>query len=534
MPRIVYQSMAYECREGETVLDAFLRQGVELPFSCRNGVCQVCLRRCVSGTLPEAAQAGLRPALRALGYFLPCKCVPQTDMEIAPPREADLYSPAVVHSKELLAPDVCRLLLEPATALYYRAGQFINLRRPDGLARSYSLASLPQEDYFLELHVKRMRGGLMSNWIFEELVAGDEVEIQGPLGRCYYVPGAPTQSLLLIATGTGLAPLVGIVRDALRSAHRGDIFLYHGARTLQELYWCERLRELCGRHPNLHFTACVSGSEVPPGAVHGRATDIAFARHPDLRGWRVYLAGSPSMVQAGEEFALRAGAHPERVHADPFLYKERRRRSRDKPTAGAAPRPGERTLPAPDPEMWAALREGERLIEILTDFYDRVFEDAQLAPYFRGVTKRRLIEKVYSFMRHLFTGEKIYFGDWPRNAHHWMVISDELFDHREQLMEACLRRHGLPEHLIRRWRALEESFRPDVVKAEPWVRVMAGVELPLDGYGETTVEVGTLCDSCAREIAPGEAVRYHLRLGTTYCADCAGLSNPAGAPGMPA
>jgi hypothetical protein len=79
-------------------------------------------------------------------------------------------------------------------------------------------------------------------------------------------------------------------------------------------------------------------------------------------------------------------------------------------------------------------------------------------------------------MRQLFTGEKIFFGDRPRNAHHWMVISDELFDHREALMASVLRQHGLAAHLIERWQAIENSFRSDIVKTKPWVKVMAGVE----------------------------------------------------------
>ena len=152
-----YCDREYECRDGETVLDALMRQGVEIPFSCRAGICHVCLQRCVSGGVDADAQRGLRPALRAAGYFLPCRCRPRTNLEFAPPRPEDLYTTATVHAKELLAPNICRLLLEPANVPAYRPGQFINLRRADGLTRSYSLASLPAEDDFLELHVARMK-----------------------------------------------------------------------------------------------------------------------------------------------------------------------------------------------------------------------------------------------------------------------------------------------------------------------------------------------------------------------------------------
>ncbi len=528
MPKLVYLGTVFDCREGETVISAFLRHGVNVPFSCCSGVCHVCLRRCVGGTVPEEAQAGLRQTLRALGYFLPCKCIPIGDMEIAPRRDADLFSPAVVHEKELLAPDVCRVLLEPATPLYYHAGQFINVRRPDGLTRSYSLASIPRQDYFLELHIKRMRNGVMSNWIFEELRVNDEIEIQGPQGSCHYVPGCREQNLLLIGTGTGLAPLVGIVRDALHSGHTGQIYLYHGSRRAAGVYLREMLLDFHERYPNFHYAGCVSGGEAPEGFLPGRAHDVAFDAHPNLSGWRVHLAGLPAMVHLARSTAVRAGAGPTEVHADPFELRDRRCQLRSAERTASwrcaneiAQRAEDpRRDPPPDPEMWAALKEGTLLSEILTDFYTRVFEDPQLAPYFRGVTKRRLIEKVFSFMRQVFTGERMYFGDRPRNAHHWMVISDELFDHREALMESCLRRHRLPGHLIARWRAIEESYRGDIVKPIPWSRIVDGVELPLEGFGEVVLAVGTMCDGCQREIVAGEKVRYHLRLGATYCRAC--------------
>jgi len=535
VPILYYQDHQYDCREGETVLDALMRQGADIPFSCRNGICQVCLQRGTRGEIPAEAQKGLRPNLVTLGYFLPCRCRPSQDLEFSPPHAGDLYAPVIVHAKEQLAPNICRLLLEPSSPLKYRAGQFINLRRADGLIRSYSLASLPEEDYFLELHIKRMRNGVMSSWIFDELQAGDALEIQGPEGGACYVDNDPSENLLMIGGGTGLAPLLGIVRDALRRGHAGGIHLYHGARDPSELYLRDYLLELCGRHPNFRYTACVRGDTVPAGTLQGRAHEVAFALHPNVKSWRMYFAGPEDMVLAADEFALRAGARPDRIHTDPFAYRELRNQPRDgssesrnsRISAPTPRKPADR--PDPDPEMWAALHNGELLTAILTDFYTRVFEDPQLAPYFHGVTRQRLIEKVYSFMRQLFTGEKVFFGDRPRNAHHWMVISDELFNHREALMTTVLRRHGLAEHLIQRWRGIEENFRNDIVKQRAWVKVMAGVEMPLDGYGEMTVSVGTICDGCAGEIHPGEPVRYHLRIGSTYCQRCSAPFSKTGA-----
>lgn len=520
MADIIYQGKTYSCREGESVLDACLRQGVNLPFSCRSGVCQACLQRAVDGTLPPGSQKGLKPGLVEKNYFLPCVCRPSQRLEFAPPVDDDLYFPAQVVAKVALSPDLVRIQLEPSRALDYRAGQFVNLRRADGVCRSYSLASVPGQDACLELHVRRLKNGAMSNWLVDELEVGAEIDLQGPTGDCFHAPQSAAQNLLLIGTGSGLAPLVGIVRTALATGHAGQIHLYHGSSTRAGLYLVDELRALAARHPNFHYTPCVS-REAADGFVRpGRADTVAFAHHPALAGWRVHLAGHPGMVEAASAHAARAGAQADQILADAFVLKELRSALRTDAAAPAAAADSDRRDFPPDPEMWAALKEGEVMAAILTDFYTRVFEDPVLSPYFTGVTKQRLVEKVYSFMRQIFTGEKLYFGDRPRNSHHWMVISDEIFDYREALMASCMRRHGLAEHLIARWQAIEESFRGDIVKAKAFGRAVDGVEQPVDGFGHAVLEVGALCDSCERVLDAGETVRYHLRLGHVYCDAC--------------
>lgn len=521
MPFLKYEGRSLRSREGETVLDAFLRQGITVPFSCRNGICHVCLQRCAEGAVPPVAQKGLRPELRQHGYFMSCKCVPLGDMAIEPP--TDLYTTTLVHSKEMLSPYVCRLLIEPASTVAYHAGQFVTLRRHDGLTRSYSLASLPEQDYFLELHVLRKRGGAMSNWILDELKPGDELDIQGPSGECYYRNEVLGHPLLMAATGTGIAPLYGILREALHYRHQGEIHLYHGGRDTDRYYLRAELRELEKKHPNFHYYECMSGTQSPPdGVLAGRVHEVAFARHPDLHDWHVYLAGLAEMVDSGEQLAVKHGADPEAIHSDAFALRDLRTKPRGavKP-APPPPPPGERPkYPPPDPELWTALGEGEVLHQLLKDFYGRVFKDERLASFFDGFTQQRLIEKQFLFMRQIITGEKIYFGDQPRNTHHWMVISDELFDHREHIMTGCLRRAGLPEPMVQRFNAIEEYYRQDVVKDKPFPKKIGDTEMPLEGFNELIMDVGTLCDSCQREVAPGEKVIYHVRLGKIYCSDC--------------
>jgi NAD(P)H-flavin reductase/ferredoxin/truncated hemoglobin YjbI len=528
MPKLTYAGATYDCREGETVLDAFLRHGVETPFSCRSGICHVCVRRCVRGTVPARAQIGLRDRLRSHQYFLPCRCIPETDMEIVPPQDDDLYIEARVQAKEELSRDVLRLLIETSSMLDYRAGQFINVRRSDGMARSYSLASVPQHDYLLELHIKRVPGGTMSTWLCDELAVGDSLEIVGPKGDCHYVSGIGERNLLLIGTGTGIAPLAGIAREALENGHTGNIYLYHGASYRSGLYLHETLRVREADNASFHYIGCVS-RERSLCAREGRADDVAFAAHGDLRGWSVYLCGHPDMVRAGQQRAMEAGATE--IHSDAFASGGNGSAATDlQSTAQAATiyvdeetraRAERSRDPAPAPELWTALRNGDLLMDILIDFYGRVYADPQLAPFFHGITQQCSIEKQFLFLRQIFTGEKVYFGDRPRNAHHWMVIADALFDYREELMATCLREHGLPEPLVRRWREIEERYRPEIVKSAPCERIIDGLELPLDGFGEITLDVGTVCDGCGGEITAGGCVRYHLRLGSTYCGKCA-------------
>lgn len=176
---------------------------------------------------------------------------------------------------------------------------------------------------------------------------------------------------------------------------------------------------------------------------------------------------------------------------------------------------------APNPELWNALGQGEKLTEILQDFYARVFSDPKLNTFFDGVTKQRVIEKQYNFLYEILTGEPVYFGERPRNAHHWMVISDELFDYREQVLAEVARQHGLSDASIAQWRTLNEAFRKQIVKTRPFPKKMGGVIFPLEGYETLTLTVGSMCDDCLGEMAEGHRATYHVRTGKTYCDTCA-------------
>jgi len=180
----------------------------------------------------------------------------------------------------------------------------------------------------------------------------------------------------------------------------------------------------------------------------------------------------------------------------------------------------EAPFPPPAPELWLALEEGRVLKRILDGFYDEVYEDSLLSPYFHNTTKQRVKEKAYSFYRRLFSGDDVYFGDRPRNAHHWMVISDRIFDYRETLLKAHMRQHGLGSEMIDKWAGLEEHFRRDIVKDKARGRMVGGSEGPVEGFDTIELSVGGLCDSCQGEIDSGTVVHYHLRTGEVFCPRC--------------
>lgn len=316
MPTFTFSGVACQAAPEESVLDALLRHGVEVSNSCRAGACQSCMLRATSGVLPAASQQGLKATLVEQGYFLSCVCRPEGDLVLEP--AGGLEFTASIAALERLSANVLRVRLRTEAPLAYRAGQYLTLRRADGLARSYSLASLP-EDGALELHVRRAPRGRMSGWLFDEARVNDAVTVRGPAGECFYTGGSPDQPLLLAGTGTGLAPLIGILRDALRLGHRGPIHLYHGALRPEGLYLREELRDLDGAHANLHYTPVVLEGGEPEGIAAGALDKTITAAHPKLSGWRGFLCGDPGIVQLLKKKLFLAGMASRDIFADAFV-----------------------------------------------------------------------------------------------------------------------------------------------------------------------------------------------------------------------
>lgn len=324
MTTIYYEDRELTRAPEETVLECLQRSGVPVPSSCRAGACQTCLVRAVAGAPPPEAQKPLKDTLRARGYFLSCVARPSGDLTVAL-ADAELRCAARVHSVEPLSATVVRLRLRPEADFAYAAGQFINLARPDGLTRSYSLASLPGRDPFLELHIRLYPGGQMGTYV-QTLRPDEQVHLRGPAGDCFYVAGRPEQPILLLGTGTGLAPLYGIVQEALRSGHHGPLVLLHGAASPDGLYLGRELRELAAAHPNFTYLPSALRLAVPPGQdppapdiLEGAIDTLLAARYPSLRGFRVFLCGGPQIVARLRKQVFLAGASRKDIASDAFL-----------------------------------------------------------------------------------------------------------------------------------------------------------------------------------------------------------------------
>jgi len=276
--------------------------------------------RSIAGKPPELSQHGLKSTLAQQNYFLACRCIPQQDMEICYTDSQLFRKSATIIDRTMLSDSVLRLRITRPDDFSYFAGQFTTIFKDQDLGRTYSLASVPHLDDFLEYHIKLLPSGKISRWLQSEISMGSCLTISEALGNSVYVKGEKTRPLALIATGTGLSPVYGVLRDALSSNHQGEIRLYHGVTTKQELYLDRQLRKLAETIENFYYIPCVSNYDSEPGLFQGYANQIAAEEIGNFSGWRVYLSGNPDMVKSSQRQIFLAGASLQEIHIDPFVY----------------------------------------------------------------------------------------------------------------------------------------------------------------------------------------------------------------------
>ncbi len=321
MATLRYQQQHYLCQKNETVLDTLLRENVDIAHGCLQGVCQSCLMRSIDSSPPEEAQRDLSTNQKQQNQFLACLCKPEHNMHIDKIEQSSFVHEFEVLAKQMLNHDTVLLRLSHGDEFTFKSGQFINLKSPDNITRSYSISNIPNEQQHLELQIRLLPNGQFSSWVHHDLDIGHSIPASSALGNCFYNNEQQEQNLLLVGTGSGLAPLYGILQDALQQQHKGSIHLFHGSRKAEGLYLKEQIQQLSTQHENFNYTACISGEYKDEHKQHysqGRVHDVALSNYPNLNNWRVYLCGHPEMVKQMQSQVFLKGANLEDIYADAF------------------------------------------------------------------------------------------------------------------------------------------------------------------------------------------------------------------------
>jgi CDP-4-dehydro-6-deoxyglucose reductase len=319
----------FHCDEDETVLAAAMRAGVGLPYGCKNGACSSCKGKVISGgvTHKPHQQRALTPEEEAAGMSLFCCAIPHADLviearEVAGSSDYPIKKmPSRVATMEKVAPDVIVVALQlPATeSLKYRAGQYIEFLLRDGKRRSYSVATAPDNGP-ITLHIRHMPGGLFTDQVFSTMKERDILRFEGPLGT-FFVRDESDKPMVLLASGTGFAPIKAIVEHLVQTGSKRAMTLYWGGRRPQDLYMDALCREWAATLPNFKYVPVISDADAADnwsgrtGFVH----QAVMADLPDLAGHQVYACGAPIMVESAKrDFVAQCQLPDDEFYADAF------------------------------------------------------------------------------------------------------------------------------------------------------------------------------------------------------------------------
>ncbi len=329
---------------GGTLLESCLTAGVKVPYRCASGNCGLCRARLRSGKVVAAhgkASLAGAPAASCFGALessiLLCQVRAASDVVIELPCSAELTRnsrsrrlPCRIESAELLAHDVLRVLLKlPAAENFtYRPGQCIDVLLPGARRRSFSIASWPSANHRLELHVRRVAGGEFTESLFAQprgtdLRAADPstskvLTIEGPLGEFTYRDhGRP---VLMLGGGTGIAPLLCMLRFMEAQGRKNPTQLFWGCRTRRDLYMHAELQQFDARAAWLDYTPVLSQAEPDWQGARGLVHAAALDRVADPRAHDVYLSGPPQMIAAALAGLRERGVPEDQILADPFTY----------------------------------------------------------------------------------------------------------------------------------------------------------------------------------------------------------------------
>jgi CDP-4-dehydro-6-deoxyglucose reductase len=321
----------FSVADGKTLLEAGLDAGFNLPYGCKDGACGACKGKVLAGTVDHGtAQDHALPAdERAAGMALFCCARPTSDVtlevrEVSAARDIPVkILPCRVQSMELAASDVMVLKLKLPTneRMQFLAGQYVEFLLPDNKRRAFSLANAPHAGDLLEIHVRRIAGGNFTEHVFTQMKPKDILRIEGPLGT-FFLREDSKKPIILVAGGTGFAPIKGLIEHALHIDTPRPITLYWGAKDRAGLYM-QPLAERWAAEHDIPFIPVLSEPDADWSGRTGLVHEAALADHPDMSAYQAYVCGAPVMCEAALKDFTAKGLPKDEFFADVFSYAPR-------------------------------------------------------------------------------------------------------------------------------------------------------------------------------------------------------------------
>jgi len=321
--RVADSEISFPCEPREFVLDAAERAGYSMPCSCRKGACNTCEARLVEG---EVDQRGRGRRTARDGLALMCRSQPRADLTIRPKRfeRLDIFRRKTITARIFRlarpAPDVTIVTLRFPIGLRapFKAGQYLQVIMNDGDRRNFSMANAARDNDGAELHVRHVPGGKFSVATLSRLSVGDPLQVELPFGDFYL--RASDRPVILLASGTGFAPIKCIIETAIHAGNRRRMHLYWGARTCEDMYLAELPTRWAARLPWFSFTPVLSEPSASWAGRVGLVHDAVRKDHSDLAGADVYACGNPLMVSAAQaQFTATHGLPDAQFFADAFV-----------------------------------------------------------------------------------------------------------------------------------------------------------------------------------------------------------------------
>jgi CDP-4-dehydro-6-deoxyglucose reductase, E3 len=315
---------------GEAILAAAIRQGVGMPYGCKDGACGSCKCRKLEGAVVHGTHQSkaLSAGEEANGLILTCRAVPQTDVVLESRQVTDESAfpvrkmPARVNALAKVSHDVMvvKLQLPANDTLRYHAGQYVEFILRDGARRSYSMANAPSNGPGVELHIRHMPGGKFTEHVFNAMKEKEILRVEGPFGS-FFLREDSDKPMILLASGTGFAPIKALIEHMQFKGIQRSATLYWGGRRPADLYMDAWVRERLADMPNLRYVPVISNA-LPEDNWTGRTGFVHKAvieDHPQLAGHQVYACGAPIVVDSARaEYSAQCGLPPEDFFADAF------------------------------------------------------------------------------------------------------------------------------------------------------------------------------------------------------------------------